>query len=115
MRYQALSEERRAANEEHADPRKGLKKVATKISSHTANSLRYVVRDDKTCDGRKEGTLTANPKTIDVVITRAWQTIYEGNVTDVDAMVEDFMEKVQENLVGAKRVPNGRPIHTRRS
>ena len=92
-RNQAHAEERRRAKEEHADPKKGLKKVAKKISSHTANSLRYVIRDDKTGDGRKEGTLTANPKIIDGVITRAWQTIYEGNVTDVDSMVSDFMNK----------------------
>ena len=74
-RNQAQAEDRRRAKEEHADPKKGLKKVAKTISSQTANSLRYVIRDDKTADGRKAGTLTANPKIIDGIITRAWQNI----------------------------------------
>ena len=57
------------------------------------------MRDAKTGDGRKEGTLTAIPKIIDGVITRAWQAIYEGNVDDVDRMVESFMAKYKKTLL----------------
>ena len=97
-RNKAHAEDKKRANEEHADPKKGLKKVAKKISSQTANSLRYVIRDNKTADGRKAGTLTANPKIIDGVITRAWQEIYDGNVADVDSVVADFMKKYKKTL-----------------
>ena len=49
----AWAEDKRKAKEENADPKKGLTKVAKQISSQTANSLRYVARDDKVADGRK--------------------------------------------------------------
>ena len=50
-------------------------------------------------DGRKAGSLTANPKIIDGVITRAWQDIYEGNVSDVDGMVVDLLKKYKTTLL----------------
>ena len=70
-RRPTLVEARRRAKEENADPKKGLRKVAKQISKQAASSLRYVARDAKASDGGKAGTLTANPKVIDGVITRA--------------------------------------------
>ena len=95
----AIAEARRFAKVENADPRRGLKKVAKQISRHAANSLRYVVRDTKAADGRKTGTLTANPKIIDGVITRAWQEVYEGNAKNPDALVEAFVKKYKKTLL----------------
>ena len=43
--------------------------------------------------------MTANPKIIDGVITRAWQDIYEGNVTDVDGVVAEFLKKYKKILL----------------
>ena len=90
----ATAEARRCAKEENADPRRGLKKVAKQISKHTANAVRYVARDMKAGDGRKAGTLTANPKIIDGVITRAWHKVYDGNTEDPDALVAAFVTKI---------------------
>ena len=70
-RSQAQAEDRRMAKEENADPKKGIKRMAKQISTHSANSLRYVARDAKAAEGKKAGALTANPKIIDGVITRA--------------------------------------------
>ena len=70
-RSKAQAEDRRIAKEENADPKKGLKKLAKQISTHSANSLRYVARDATAAEGKKAGALTANPKIIDGVITRA--------------------------------------------
>lgn len=97
-RSHAHAEDRRRAKGENADPKKGLKRVAKQISSQTANSLRYVIRDDRAADGGKAGTLTAIPKVIDGVITRAWQHIHEGNVSDVDGVVSDFLKKCRTTL-----------------
>ena len=58
-----------------------------------------MARDAKAADGTKIGTLTANPKIIDAVITRAWQDIYKGNVDDVDAVVADFLKKYKKTLL----------------
>ena len=94
-RKRAWAEAKRWAKKENADPKKGLKKVAKQISKHAANSLRYVARDDKVTDGGKVGTLTANPKIIDGVITRAWQEVYKGNTSDPNAVVEAFMKNIK--------------------
>ena len=91
----ATAETRGCAKEENADPRRGLKKVAKQISKHAANSLRYVARDTKAADGRKAGTLTANPKIIDGVITRAWHKVYDGNTEDPDALVAAFVKNIK--------------------
>ena len=79
--------------------KKGPKEIAKQTSNHTANSLRYVARDAKAAGGRTIGTVTANQKIIDGVITRAWQDIYKGNVDDVDALVADFLKKYKKTLL----------------
>ena len=53
-RAQAQAEDRRTAKDENADPKKGLKRLAKQISTHSANSLRYVARDEKAADGKRQ-------------------------------------------------------------
>ena len=96
------------AKQAHADPKHGLKKMAKKIGKPAANPLIYVARDDKAGDGGKVGTLTANPRVVDGIITRAWQKVYEGNAQDVDKLVQTFIHKYRKTLrkQGEFKAPN---------
>ena len=77
----------------HACPKKGIDKMSRAIGSPPSSSLQYVKRDGYTQDGKEEGTLTANATTIDGVITRAWQSVVQGNVSNPKQCVDDFIQK----------------------
>ena len=66
----------------NACPKKGIKNMSKAIGALPSNSQKIVKRDSNTHDGKPEGTLIANATTIDGIITRAWQTIFQGNAED---------------------------------
>ena len=82
----------------NASPTKGIKNMAKAVGAPPANSLKFVKRDSKTNDGKAAGTLTANQTTIDGIITRAWQNIFEGNAKDSEACVDNFLYKHSDAL-----------------
>ena len=94
--------ETKAAN---ACPKKGIKKMSKAIGSLPSNALKYVRRDGKTQDGKPEGSFTANATTIDGIITRAWQSIFSGNVEDPKKCLDNFLQKHGRSLLKQEESP----------
>ena len=97
-REKQISQACKDAKAENASPRHGLKRIGKQIGGGSAKPLKFVARDGKTNDGGEKGTLTADPKVIDGIITRAWQEIYQGNAADIPTLVENIKTKYKDRI-----------------
>ena len=101
MKEKQISQACKDAKVENASPRHGLKRIGKQIGGGSAKPLKFVARDGKTNGGGEKGALTADPKAIDGIITRAWQDIYQGNVADIPTLVDNFKAKYKGRIYTA--------------
>lgn len=73
------------------DPVRGVQHIAKKIDAAALPPLRFAYRDAETRDGGVVGTLTADPKQVDAIVTRTWQKIHNGNVQCAANLVAEFI------------------------
>ena len=76
-----------------------MKNMSRTIGNPPSNAIKFVKRDGRTNDGKEKGTLAANPATIDGIIIRAWQAIFEGNAADPQKCVDDYLLKHGPSLL----------------
>ena len=50
---------------------------------------------------RPKGTYTADPVEIDEIVQQAWDPIYNGNQTDLQAVVDNFLIKYDDYIYKA--------------
>lgn len=94
--------QQRSENEER---KRGLKVMSRKVDGPAAAPLVFVKRDAQSSTKHEAGSFTTNLDEIDVVVRRAWRSIYQGNTDDVAKVVKLFvghMKNLEEH--GAEEI-----------
>ena len=63
------------------------------LKSTPSAPLVAVKRTKSGANGEAAGTITTKPMEVDEITTAAWQSIYSGNATDQQKLVDQFMHK----------------------
>ena len=71
-------------------------KAQTRITAHfrqqQAQPLQAIQRPEAH-QGQPAGTYTADPMEVDRIVRQAWEPVYNGNVDNMNHMVDDFFKK----------------------
>ena len=62
----------------------------------------YTKRDKVGPNGQAIGSITTDPREVDQIATRAWQTIYNGNFDDLKGAANAFMNKYKQYIYSSK-------------